>query len=46
MNRFDRSDSQRREELINTIEHSVEQLTVEQLEALYYDMIAKGYIEL
>lgn len=45
MNRFDRTDDMRRDELIRTIERSVESITIEQLEALYYDMVAKGYIE-
>lgn len=34
----------RREELIRTIEHSVEKLTLGELEALYYDLVAKDYI--
>lgn len=35
----------RREELIRMIEHSVERLKLGQLEALYYDMVAKDYIQ-
>ena len=35
----------RREELIILIEHSVQQLCVGELEALYYDMVAKDYIK-
>lgn len=35
----------RREELVRIIEHAVEELSVEQLEALYYDMLTKGYIK-
>ena len=35
----------RREELIRIIEHSVEQLTLQELEALYYDMHTKNFID-
>ena len=42
--RFRQSDDFRREELIRVIEHSVENLTVQELEALYYDMSTKNYI--
>ena len=42
--RFRQSDDFRREELIRVIEHSVENLTVQELEALYYDMSTKHYI--
>ena len=38
------SDDFRREELIRKIEHSVENLTLQELEALYYDMSTKNYI--
>ena len=38
------SDDFRREELIRIIEHSVENLTLQELEALYYDMSTKNYI--
>ena len=34
----------RREELIRIISHSVERLTLPELEALYYDMVTKDYI--
>ena len=34
----------RRDELIRTIEHSVERLSLAELEALYYDLVAKDYI--
>ena len=44
MNTFGLSDEYRREELIRMIEHSVEKLTIQELEALYYDMITKSYI--
>ena len=42
--RFDQSDDFRREELIRLIEHTVEKLTLQELEALYYDMSTKNYI--
>ena len=44
MNRFNQSDEGRRDELIRIIEHSVEKLTLAELEALYYDMTTKSYI--
>ena len=34
----------RREELIRRIEHALSSLTLEELEALHYDMITKNYI--
>lgn len=34
----------RRDELIRIIEHSVERLTLSELEALYYDLVSKDYI--
>lgn len=46
MSRFDQTDERRRDELIRTIEHSVESLSLSELEALHYDMISKGYISL
>ena len=42
--RFVQSDDFRREELIRVIEHSVEDLILQELEALYYDMSTKNYI--
>ena len=42
--RFSQSDDFRREELIRKIEYSVENLTLQELEALYYDMSTKNYI--
>ena len=42
--RFGQSDDYRREELIRIIEHSVEKLTLQELEALYYDMSTKIFI--
>ena len=44
MNRFNQTDEYRRDELIRIIEHSVEKLTLQELEALYYDMSTKNYI--
>jgi hypothetical protein len=41
---FGQSEEYRREELIRVIEHSVERLTLQELEALYYDMSTKNYI--
>jgi hypothetical protein len=43
-NRLGQSEEYRREELIRVIEHSVEKLTLQELEALYYDMSTKNYI--
>lgn len=42
--RFSTSDDRRRDDLIRIIEHSVEGLSLPELEALHYDMISKGYI--
>ena len=42
--RFGQSEEYRREELIRVIEHSVEKLTLQELEALFYDMSTKNYI--
>ena len=42
--RFGQSEEYRREELIRVIENSVEKLTLQELEALYYDMSTKNYI--
>ncbi|MBO5580798.1 MAG: hypothetical protein J5952_10345 [Prevotella sp.] len=44
MAHFGQSDDYRRNELIRVIEHSVEKLTLQELEALYYDMSTKNYI--
>ena len=41
---FGGDDEGRRDELIRTIEHSVERLSLAELEALYYDLVAKDYI--
>lgn len=45
INKFGQSDEYRRNELIRIIEHSVEKLTLQELEALYYDMSTKSYIK-
>ena len=42
--RFGQSEEYRREELIKKIENSVEKLTLQELEAPYYDMSTKNYI--
>ena len=44
MNRFNQTDERRRDELIRIIEHSVEKLTLAELEALYYAMTTKSFI--
>ena len=41
---FGSDEDSRRDELIRTIEHSVEQLSLAELEALYYDLVSKDYI--
>ena len=42
---FTQSDEFLREELIRQIERAVESLSLQELEALYYDMSAKNYID-
>ena len=44
MNRFNQTDEHRRDELIRIIEHSIEKLTLAELEALHYDMMTKSCI--
>ena len=41
---FGGDEESRREELIRAIEHIVEKLSLGELEALYYDLVAKDYI--
>jgi hypothetical protein len=41
---FHQVDDDRRDELIRKIEHTLTKLTLQELEALYYDMITKNYI--
>ena len=41
---YRQSDDNRREELIRVIERALERLTLEELEALHYDMSTKNYI--
>ena len=41
---FGCQDNYRREELLRLIERSLQQLTLQELEALYYDMTTKNYI--
>ena len=43
-NKIEQSEDYRREELIRAIEFSLKKLTVQELEALYYDMSTKNYI--
>lgn len=45
-NRYDIADERRRDDLIRMIEHCVEKLSLQELEAVYYDLVSKGYIEL
>jgi len=44
MDKYTKSEDFRHEELIRIIEHSVENLTLQELEALYYDMTTKNFI--
>ena len=44
MDKFTKSEDYRRDELLRIIEHSVENLTLQELEALYYDMTTKNFI--
>lgn len=46
MDRFDNDEARRRDELVREIEHNVEKMSLSEIEALYYDMISKGYISL
>ncbi|MBO4611726.1 MAG: hypothetical protein J5671_00985 [Bacteroidaceae bacterium] len=41
---YSQSEEYRRDELIRAIEHSIKNLTLQELEALYYDMSTKNYI--
>ena len=41
---FGQSDDFRRDDLIRKIERSLTNLTLQELEALYYDMSTKNYI--
>lgn len=41
---FGQRDDYRREELLRLIERSVGKMTLQELEALYYDMTTKNYI--
>ena len=41
---FTQSDEYRRDEIISIIERTIEKLTLAELEALYYDMTTKSYI--
>lgn len=41
---FGINDEYRREELIRSIEHTIRNMTLQELEALHYDMSTKNYI--
>lgn len=41
---FGQGDDYRREELLRLIERSMGKMTLQELEALYYDMTTKNYI--
>lgn len=41
---FGQDEELRRDELLRIIERSVQKLTLQELEALYYDMSTKNYI--
>ncbi|MCR4993770.1 MAG: hypothetical protein K6A32_00005 [Bacteroidales bacterium] len=41
---YSQSEEYRRDELVRKIEHALEHLTLQELEALYYDMSTKSYI--
>jgi len=43
-NRSFSTEENRRDELVKLIQHSAEQLSLSELEALHYDMLTKGYI--
>lgn len=44
--RFGNDDPEvRKDELIRKIEHAIERLSLVEIEALYYDMITKGYLD-
>lgn len=45
MERLCDTDEYKRDMLVKKIEHAVEQLKLQQLEALAYDMFVKGYLE-
>ncbi len=44
IDRLGQSDNYRRDELIRVIEHAIQNLTLQELEALYYDMQTKNFI--
>jgi len=44
MDKYTKQEDYRREELIRVIERSVNNLTLQELEALYYDMTTKNFI--
>ncbi len=42
--KYEDADEMRREELLQAIERSLKNMTLQELEALYYDMSTKNYI--
>ena len=44
-NRLTGSDEYRREEIIKNIERALQRLSLNELEALSYDMLTKGYLD-
>jgi hypothetical protein len=42
--RFTTDEEYRRAELIRALEHSLQQLSLPELESVYYDMVSKDYI--
>ena len=42
---YSQSEEYRREELVRNIERAISRLTLQELEALYYDMSTKNYIK-
>lgn len=43
-NRFEQSEEAQREELIKKIENSVKKMSLRELEALYYELSTKSYV--
>jgi hypothetical protein len=41
---FTQSEEFRRDELLHKIEHALQRLTLQELEAMYYDMTTKSYV--
>lgn len=45
MERLNEDQEYKREQLIRKIEHSVERMSLKELEAVAYDLFTKGYLE-